>query len=135
MSDTPGSGLQANLLLSLLSVPGPFILEVAYNNTSLDLVVRWRPQPNITMHSVQIFTCGNSMLMDFPVNSTCSVFQLSGVNFTEYGFVLVAVQSCTDNGCGVSAGVEMKNVVAIDFNNTGIFIVEELNGKGAMNLT
>ena len=75
------------------------------------------------------------MLMDIPVNSACSVFQLSGVNFTEYGFVLVAVQSCTDNGCGVSAGVELKNVVAIDFNNTGIFIVEELNEDKAMNLT
>ena len=136
LSDTPGSGLQANLLPSLLSVPGPFILEVAYNNTSPDLLVRWRPQPNITLHSVQIFTCGNSMLMDIPVNSTCSVLQLSGFNFTEYGFVLVAVQSYTDNICGVFAGVEKKNVVAIDFNNAGIFYSRRAyNEEESMNLT
>ena len=72
------------------------------------------------MYSIQMFTCGNSMLMDTSINSSCSVSQLSEVNFTEYEFLLVAVQSCTDNGCGVPAGVERRNVVAIDFNNTGM---------------
>ena len=62
--------------------------------------------------------------MDTSVNSFCSVSQPSGVNFTEYGFLLVAVQSCTDNGYGVPAGADMKNVVAIDFNNTGKLMTE-----------
>ena len=117
-----GSGLQTTPPPSVPLVPVPFILEVAYNETSPDLLIRWRPETNITMYSIQIFTCNNSMLMDTPVNSFCSVSQLSGVNFTAFGLLLVAVQSCSDNGCGVPAGVEMKNVVAIDFNNTGICI-------------
>ena len=54
--------------------------------------------------------------MKTTVNSTCSVSPLSGVNFTEYGLLLVAVKSCvTDNECGVDlpAGVSEKNIVAI----------------------
>ena len=56
------------------------------------------------------------MLMNTTVNSSCSVSQLSGVNLTEYGLLLVAVQSCvTDDVCGVDlpAGVSEKNIVAI----------------------
>ena len=105
------------LLTSLFS--GPFILEVAYNETSLDLFIRWEQQSNVTMHSLQLFTCNDSMLMETAVSSSCSVFQLSGVDLTEYGLLLIAIQNCPVNGCA-PAGVNMKNVVAIDFNNTGM---------------
>ena len=97
-------------------VEGPFIQEVVYNTTSQDVVLRWKPKSNIIKYSIQISTCDDSLLMNTTVNSSCSVFQLSGVNFTKYGLLLVAVQSCvTDDVCGVDlpAGVSEKNIIAL----------------------
>ena len=60
------------------------------------------------------------MLMTTTVDSSCSVFQLTGVNFTEYGFLLVAVQSCVTNDvCGLRPGLREKNIVALNFYNKG----------------
>ena len=99
---------------------GPFIQEVVYNETSQDLFLRWNQRPNITKYNIQISTCDNSMLMNTTVDSSCSVSQLSGVNFTEYGLLQVAVQSCvTNNVCGLRPGLREKNIVALNFYMTG----------------
>ena len=96
------------------------MLEVAYDGRSKDLLLRWKPQPNVTMYNIQLFTCGKSMLMEVPVNSSCSVFQLMRINISEYGQLSVTVQGCAVNGCGIPA-----SNVAIDFANEGmkIFII------------
>ena len=112
-------------------VEGPFIQEVVYDEISQDLFLRWDPRPNITKYNIQISTCGDSMMRNTSVNSSCSVSQLSGVNFIEYGVLLVAVQSCVTNDlCGVKQPLAEKNVVALNFTNTGksnsCFILGEL---------
>ena len=99
---------------AILPVPGPFVLEVSYNGTSPDLLLHWKPQADFTMYNIQLLTCGDSMLMNTTVNSSCSASRLSGINFTEYGLLLVAVRSCGMNGCGVPA-----TRIAINFTNTG----------------
>ena len=99
---------------------GPIIQQVVYNETSQDLFLQWKTRPNITKYNIQISTCGNSLLMNTRVDSPCSVSQLSGVNFTEYGFLLVAVQSCVTNDvCGLHPGLREKNIFALNFYNTG----------------
>ena len=96
------------------------MLEVAYDGKSQDLHLRWKPQPNVTMYDIQLFTCGKSMLMEVPVNFSCSVFQLMGINISEYRQLLVTVQGCAVNGCSIPA-----SNVAINFANAGmkIFII------------
>ena len=87
-----------------------------YDTGSQDLVLRWDPKSDITNYNIQISTCGDSMLMEALLSSSCSVSQLSGVNLTEYGLLLVEVQSCvTVSECGVDlpGGVSEKNIVAI----------------------
>ena len=94
----------------------PFIQEVVYDTASQDLFLRWEPRSNTTKYNFLISTCGDSMLMETSVNYPCSVSRLSGIDFTEYELLLVAVQSCeADNKCGVDlpAGVSEKNIVAI----------------------
>ena len=99
---------------------GPIIQQVVYDETSQHLFLRWEPRPNITKYNIQTSTCDDSMLMTTTVDSSCSVFQLTGVNFTEYGFLLVAVQSCVTNDvCGLRPGLREKNIVALNFYNKG----------------
>ena len=99
---------------------GPIIQQVVYNETSQDLFLRWAPRPSVKKYNIQISTCDNSLLMNTTVDSSCSVSQLSGVNFSEYGFLLVAVQSCiTNDVCGLRPGLREKNIVALNFSTTG----------------
>ena len=101
-----------------IQVEGPFFIqEVVYDEISQDIFLRWDPQPNITKYNIQIFTCDNFVLRNTTVNSSSSVSQLSGVNFTKYGFLLVAVQSCVKDKCGTNK--PKKNVVALNFTDTG----------------
>ena len=101
-----------------LGVEGPFIQQVEYNKTFRVLRLRWDPRSNIAKYNIRLFTCGDSMLLAAPVSASCSVSQLSGVNFPEYGLLLVEVQSCeTDDKCGTNNPA--KNIVALNFNNPG----------------
>ena len=104
---------------------GPFIHQVVYNKASQHLFLQWDPTSNITKYNIQIFTCsrGDSMLMNITINTSCSVFQLSGVNFTKYGLLLIAVKSCvTDDECGI-VDLPEKNVVLLNFTNAGKIII------------
>ena len=99
---------------------GPIIQQVVYNETSQHLFLRWDQRPNITKYNIQISACDHSLLINTTVNSSCSVSQLSGVNFAEYRFLQVAVQSCVTNDvCGLRPDLRENNIVALNFSNTG----------------
>lgn len=104
---------------SIPSISGPYILDVDFNGTSQDLQLQWEPQLNVSMYNIQLFTCNSTMLVETPVNATCSSSQLSGVSFTEYDLLLLSVQKCVMSVCG---GSEDAHVVAVNRTNAGMYI-------------